>query len=169
MKWIDVLIDGFIVGSIFNLGVFFLMEQYPHFILSMLPKKIKGENSVELDKNQASIAIKIYIFILVILFTYSITSGIRIYKDTNVGFWTLFFHAWIVTFIVNIGDAILLDLAYLNRRKEKLSKILDIPSEHFESKYIFKNLTKYEHGLLWPLVYQPIMSMIYTVTLKLLI
>lgn len=160
MKWFQILIDSIIISGLFNLGVFLLMEAYPHFILSMLPKKFK-KGSTKVDRHQTKVAYCSYLVLLILLLTYFISAGHRVYVGTNASFIGLFWHGWIVGMTMNVGDAILLDLLYIHKKRFQLAKDLDLPVERFERSYFFKHLTFVEHCIIWPLLICPFIGFLF--------
>ena len=91
MDTVQAILDGIIIGFIFNYGIYLLIILNPRGILHMLPKYFK-EGGIPQTKEEKSAFNKRYIPMLLFIAFVMAVNGVRIYSGTEIDFWGLFWH-----------------------------------------------------------------------------
>ncbi|OUM69281.1 hypothetical protein PIROE2DRAFT_2778 [Piromyces sp. E2] len=150
------LIDGFMMAWCFNAMIALIWLIIPNTFSYMLPSEIRKAAPKRKPKEVLILRVTLaitYIFLI----TYAIISA---YIDEIMGFWNLFWTAYIEMFIVNLGDFFLLDLCF---RKIMKQRIMIPGTEHCESwntKKFLLNLGLLEHWILWPFIVCPVVALL---------
>lgn len=161
MDIVQAIIDGFIIGFIFNYGLYLLITINPRGILYMLPKYFK-EGGIPETKEERKSFNKRYIPIILFIVLVMVVNGVRVYSGRDIDFWGLFWHGYIVAMFMNIGDAVFLDILLIHTNREQYAKAYGLPdSSRLHARNFFKHLTFLEHCLAWPLLICPIIGALF--------
>lgn len=162
-------LDGIIIGFIFNYGLYLLITINPRGILYMLPKYFK-EGGIPQTKEEKWEFNKRYIPILLFIAFVMAVNGVRVYLGTDVDFWGLFWHGYIVAMFMNVGDAIFLDIILIHTNREKYAKAYGLKdSSRLHAVNFFKHLTFIEHFVAWPIIVCPIIGVLFAFVIQALI
>lgn len=168
MNIAQAVLDGIIIGFIFNYGIYLLITINPRGLLHMLPNYFK-EGCPPQTKAERFAFNKRYIPILLFIAFVMAVNGVRVYSGTDIGFWGLFWHGYIIAMFMNIGDAVFLDilLIHINRKKYAAAGLADETRLHAHN--FFKHLTFIEHCVAWPLLICPIIAALFALVIWMLI
>lgn len=162
------IIDGFILGFVFNFGVLLSMRIKPRGMLHMLPDYFR-KGTVPPTKEETKSYYKFFVPWILLMAIIMFSRGVKIYDGTNPGFFALFLHGYIIAMFMNVGDAVFLDMIEIHTRRDFYEKVWGIPRERLHAKNFFKHLTFKEHVLIWPLVFCPIIGCLYAFVLGLIL
>ncbi|NMD38723.1 MAG: hypothetical protein GYA87_08620 [Christensenellaceae bacterium] len=163
------ILDGIIIGFIFNYGIYLLITLEPRGILHMLPKYFKNGGIPQTKKEKRAFN-KRYIPILLFIAFVMAVNGVRVYSGTEIDFWGLFWHGYIVAMFMNIGDAVFLDILLIHTNREQYAKAYGLEdSSRLHAINFFKHLTFIEHCIAWPLLICPIIAVFFALTMQILI
>jgi len=156
MNWSRTFIDGFMMSWCFNAVIALTWLIIPNTFSSMLPSEIRKASPRRNSKEVLLLRI-ILLFTYTFLLAYAIISA---YIDKIMGFWNLFWMAYIEMFFVNLGDFFFLDIFF---RKIMKKRIMIPGTEHCESwntKKFLLTLGLPEHWILWPFIVCPVVGLL---------
>ncbi len=168
MNLFQALLDGIIIGTIFNAGIFYLMRLMPRGILHMLPPRFRAGAPAQ-PRAEIARFYKLYLPQLAFLAFVMAVNGVRVYRGMQVGFWDLFWHGYIVALFMNFGDAFLLDLLEIHTNRAFYADAFGIEEERLRAGNFFRKVTFREHFLLWPLIICPIIGCLFAIVVGSLI
>ncbi len=169
MDIVQAIIDGIIIGFIFNYGIYLLITINPRGILHMLPKYFK-EGGISQTKEEKSAFNRRYIPMLLFIAFVMAVNGVRVYSGTGINFWGLFWHGYIVAMLMNIGDAVFLDILLIHTNRERYARAYGLAdASRLHAINFFKHLTFIEHCVIWPLLICPIIAALFALVVQMLI
>ena len=168
MNLTQALVDSFIAGFIFTFGIGLLMWAKPQGILPMLlPYFTKG--AMMPDRREISSFNRMLLLLYFFLGFLIVVNGVRVYQNTAVTFWNLFWHGYLVAMGMNLGDAVFLDILLINANRENWGRIYGIDPEKLRAKNFFLHMTLPEHGFIWPFVICPLIGLLFALIVRLFI
>lgn len=153
-------LDGLLLGGLFTLVVWLMMRLMPRGLLHMLPDRLESTAPAPTRRETLGFYC-VYLPALAGITVLMTVRGYWTYRDTSADFWALFGHGYLVAMFLNLGDALLLDLVEIGLRPQHYGRVWGIAPDRLRARQFFRLLTFREHCLLWPLVYCPLVGLLF--------
>jgi hypothetical protein len=156
MNWFRTILDGVAMSAAFNsyVAVFWLLE--PHSFIGMFPKELQKkarERTREEKRHTLIMCCTLYPALLVWIVLSTWQAGV-------VGFWNMFWTAYVEMMFVSLGDLFFLDYLLLKKTGTRLHADGVKGDSFYEPKNELLKLGLPEHLILWSVVFCPVVGTI---------